>query len=223
MRLLRRPSHASIVAYLALFVAATGTATAATGGSFLLGKSNSANHVTALSNSGSGPALQLKTHSSHTPPLSVGGNSTKVSGFNADKLDGLTSSQLQRKVSNVDKCSADGSINFVHGNGTVRCGPRVYDAVVAANAAFVRGSAGTTSALYSSSAYYYKVLFPSDVSDCTYVAGMGTTGAGSAPAGFATTAHLGSDPKGVFIATYNAAGALTAESFHLIVVCPPAS
>ena len=47
VRLLRRPSHASIVAYLALFVAATGTATAATGGSFLLGKSNSANHATA--------------------------------------------------------------------------------------------------------------------------------------------------------------------------------
>ena len=92
MRLFRRPSHASIVAYLALFVAATGTATAATGGSFLLGKSNTANHATALSNTGSGPALQLKTHKATTPPLSVYGNSTKVSGFNADKLDGLTSS-----------------------------------------------------------------------------------------------------------------------------------
>ena len=52
---------------------------------------------------------------------------------------------------------------------------------------------------------------------------MGTTGAGSALAGFATTAQLGADPKGVFVATYNAAGTLTAESFHLIVVCPPAS
>jgi hypothetical protein len=223
VRLLRRPSHASIVAYLALFVAATGTATAATGGSFLLGKSNSANHVTALSNTGSGPALQLKTHSSHTPPLSVGGNSTKVSGFNADKLDGLTSAQLQRKISNVDKCTAAGSINFVHGNGTVRCGPQVYEAVVGANAVLVRGSAGVTSALYSSSAYYYKVLFPTNVRNCSYVAAMGTTGTVSAAAGFATTAQLSSDPNGVFVATYNAAGALTAESFHIIVVCPPAS
>ncbi len=65
MRLLRRPSHASIVAYLALFVAATGTATAATGGSFLLGKSNSANHATALSNTGSGPALPAQDAQGH--------------------------------------------------------------------------------------------------------------------------------------------------------------
>jgi hypothetical protein len=209
------------VAYLALFVAATGTATAATGGSFLLGKSNTANHATALSNTGSGPALQLKTHKATTPPLSVGGNSTKVVGFNADKLDGLTSAQFQRKVSLVDKCTADGSINFVHSNGTVRCGPRVYEAVVAADATLVRGSVGASSALYSSSAYYYKVLFPTSVRDCAYVATMGTTGAGSALPGFATTAQLGSDPKGVFVATYNAAGTLTAESFHLIVVCTP--
>jgi hypothetical protein len=211
------------VAYLALFVAATGTATAATGGSFLLGKSNTANHASALSNTGSGPALQLKTHKATTPPFSVSGNSTKVSGLNADKLDGLTSAQLQRKISNVDKCTAAGSINFVHGNGTVRCGPIVYDAVIGSDASFVRGSAGTTSALYSASPYYYKVLFPTDVRQCAYVASMGTTGAGSASAGFATTAQLGADHKGVFVATYNAAGALTAESFHLVVVCPPAS
>jgi hypothetical protein len=210
------------VAYLALFVAATGTATAATGGSFLLGKSNAANHATALTNTGSGPALQLKTHKATTPPLSVGGNSTKVAGLNADKLDGFTSAQFQRKVSLVDTCTADGSINFVHSNGTVRCGPRVYEAVIGSDASFIRGSAGTTSALYNTSAYYYKVLFPADVTSCTYVAGLGTTGAGSASPGFATTAHLSSDAKGVFIATYNASGALTAEAFHLIVVCPPA-
>ncbi len=220
MRLLRRPSHASIIAYLALFVAATGTATAATGGSFLLGKSNSANHATALSNTGSGPALQLKTHSSTTPPLSVGGNSTKVSGLNADKIDGFTVAQLQRKVSNVDKCTVDGSINFIHANGTVRCGPRVYEAVVGANAALARGSVGTTSALYSTQAYYYKVLFSADVTNCAFVASLGTTGGGVSAAGFVTTARLASDSKGVFVATYNAAGTLTAESFHLAAICP---
>ena len=36
----KRPSHGVVVAYLALFVAMTGTATAATGGSFILGKGN---------------------------------------------------------------------------------------------------------------------------------------------------------------------------------------
>ncbi len=144
--------------------------------------------------------------------------------MNADKVDGLTAAQLQRRISNVDKCTAAGSINFVHGNGTVRCGPIVYDAVVGSerlvHPGFGRDDRG---ALQHPGVYYYKVLFPTDVTNCTYVAGMGTTGAGSAPAGFATTAHLGSDPKGVFVATYNAAGVLTAESFHLIVVCPPGS
>ena len=37
---MKRPQHSTVVAYLALFVALGGTASAATGGTFLLGRSN---------------------------------------------------------------------------------------------------------------------------------------------------------------------------------------
>ena len=37
---MRRPSHATVVAYVALFVALGGTAAAATGGVFVLGRAN---------------------------------------------------------------------------------------------------------------------------------------------------------------------------------------
>ena len=73
-------------------------------------------------------------------------------------------------------------------------------------------------------AYYYKVALPDRRQrHCTYVAAHGDHRRRVSAAGFATTAQLGADPKGVFVATYNAAGTLTAESFHLIVVCPPAT
>jgi hypothetical protein len=97
----KRPSHGVVVAYLALFVAMTGTATAATGGSFILGKGNSASTTTTLSNS-NGVPLSLNSRSG-SAPLKVG-SSTKVSNLNVDKLDGLDSTQFQRALS--------GSCNF---------------------------------------------------------------------------------------------------------------
>jgi hypothetical protein len=97
----KRPSHGVVVAYLALFVAMTGTATAATGGTFILGKGNSTTTTTTLSNS-NGVPLSLNSRSG-SAPLKVG-SSTKVSNLNVDKLDGLDSTQFQRALS--------GSCNF---------------------------------------------------------------------------------------------------------------
>jgi hypothetical protein len=91
-----------IVGLLALFVALTGVGVAATGGNFILGKSNSATDPTSLnltstigsttalhvSNASQTPgstALALKVPSSH-PPMTVS-SSTKVTNLNADKLD----------------------------------------------------------------------------------------------------------------------------------------
>ncbi len=92
----KRPSHGVVVAYLALFVAMTGTATAATGGTFILGKGNSTTTTTTLSNS-NGVPLSLNSRSG-SAPLKVG-SSTKVSNLNVDKLDGLDSTQFQRSLS----------------------------------------------------------------------------------------------------------------------------
>jgi hypothetical protein len=84
---MRRPSPAMLVAVTALMVAMSGTAVAATGGMFILGKANKATAVTSLSNS-KGTALALSAPASE-PPLTVS-NSVRIPNLNASLLDGQT-------------------------------------------------------------------------------------------------------------------------------------
>ena len=107
-RIRPRLSYANVTATLALFVALGGTTYAATGGNFILGRSNSASSTTSLSSSGSGPALSVRNTSTGTagsfnvtaghPPLTVN-SGAKVVNLNADKLDGKDSSAF------LDRCS----------------------------------------------------------------------------------------------------------------------
>jgi hypothetical protein len=106
MRFRSRPSHATVVAYLALFVALGGTTYAATGGNFILGQPNSASSTTSLTRTGANTAkglqvtntstgagataLGLNVASGHAPFTVNSG--TKVTNLNADKLDGIDSS-----------------------------------------------------------------------------------------------------------------------------------
>jgi hypothetical protein len=80
-----RPSAATIISLVALFFAMSGTAVAATGGNFLLGKSNTATAVSSLSNT-KGTALSLSSTAT-TPPLKVS-NSVQVPNLNASELGG---------------------------------------------------------------------------------------------------------------------------------------
>jgi hypothetical protein len=86
-------SHATAVAYLALFMAMSGTAVAATGGTFILGQANTAENVSTLTNS-AGPALSLRSPSG-SPPLQVN-RTVKVDRLNADLLDGIDSTAFAR-------------------------------------------------------------------------------------------------------------------------------
>lgn len=96
MRLrLRRPSHTTVVAYLALFMAMSGTAAAATGGLFRLGESNRASKVSTLGNR-NGVPLSLNAELPK-PPLRVN-SATQVSLLNADLLDGLHGRAFARKL-----------------------------------------------------------------------------------------------------------------------------
>ena len=72
---------------------------AATGGNFLLGKSNSAGKTTTLTNTGKGAPLSLKGRAS-APPLTVS-SSRKVAKLNADKLDGKDSTAFEAKNSTL--------------------------------------------------------------------------------------------------------------------------
>jgi hypothetical protein len=66
MRSRFRPNHATVVAYLALFIALGGTTYAATGGNFILGQPNSAGTPTQLSSPTTNSAGALKVTSTAT-------------------------------------------------------------------------------------------------------------------------------------------------------------
>ena len=88
-----RVTYANVVSTLALLLALSGGAYAATGGSLILGRSNSASSLTEVSNP-AGTAFSFRSKSGRAP-FTVNGNSVRVSGLNADKVDGLDSTQLQ--------------------------------------------------------------------------------------------------------------------------------
>ncbi|HVF06894.1 MAG TPA: hypothetical protein VNA20_18800 [Frankiaceae bacterium] len=98
-----------------VLVGGTGAATAASGGSFIIGRSNSATTVTGLTNT-NGTALSLAAKSG-TPPLAVN-NSTKVTRLNADYVDGVDSAALQRRVTGT--CTG-GAIRSIAASGAVSC------------------------------------------------------------------------------------------------------
>src|SRR4051794_32733925 len=137
---LRRPAHSTVVAYAALVLAMSGTAVAATGGSFLLGHANGAGRTTSLTNHGTGAALRVAAHNLTTAPLSVGRNKTKIRNLNADFLDGLTSARLQRRVTGA--CSNGSAIRTIRAGGRVVCGTRILWAVVNSDGSLARGTAG---------------------------------------------------------------------------------
>lgn len=115
---IKRPSHATVVAYLALFMGMGGTAVAATGGPFILGGVNRENRPAVLHNTAGTTALRLSTSNAGTPPFTVS-NGTKIPGLNADRLDNLTVSQLQRRV--VGACAPGRAIRRIGAAGNVAC------------------------------------------------------------------------------------------------------
>src|SRR6478736_1159798 len=132
---MKRPhiSPALLLSLLALFASLSGTAWAATGGNFILGQANNATTQTGLTANFAGKTLQLTNTSTATgatplgltpgagrPPL-VTPSSTKVTNLNADKLDGLDSTQLQRRVTGT--CAANSAVQSVAADGSVSCAP----------------------------------------------------------------------------------------------------
>jgi hypothetical protein len=92
--IMRRITYANVASTLALFLALGGTAYAANGGSFLLGKSNTASSTTTLTNTGSSSVLNLLAKSGQ-PPLATNSGKT-VHNLSADRLDGIDSSTFAR-------------------------------------------------------------------------------------------------------------------------------
>jgi hypothetical protein len=125
----RRPFVSLVVSLLALFVASSGWGYAATGGSFILGKTNRTSRTTglaagvkrgpalAVTNTGGGRAANF-TVKAGVPPFAVN-SAAKVAKLNADALDGLDGTALQRRITGT--CAAGSAIRIVNEAGTVTC------------------------------------------------------------------------------------------------------
>ena len=151
---MKRPriSPALVISLVALSVSLGGTAWAATGGNFILGKANGATTQTGLTANFAGKTLQLantNTAAGATPLGLVAGtgrppfttnSTTRVANLNADKLDGvdstgflavggkaadanlldgLDSTQLQRSVTGT--CAGGAAISAIAATGDVSC------------------------------------------------------------------------------------------------------
>lgn len=112
MRLNRKTSFA--IGVVVALVLGSGTAFAATGGSFILGKSNKAGAITKLTNP-KGTALALNSRAG-APPLRVN-RPVKVPNLNADRLDGLDQSAFARAAGAVGAYDVGAQAMDEDGNG----------------------------------------------------------------------------------------------------------
>ncbi len=96
-------------------VLGSGTAYAATGGKFIIGKANSETSTTTLSNS-RGTALALNSKAG-TPPLKVN-RTTKVPNLNADRLDGKDSTAFALSSATLGTVTGVGSPTDFDDDGT---------------------------------------------------------------------------------------------------------
>lgn len=119
-----KTTFAVIGAATVLVLAGNTVVLAATGQALLLGKSNSANNVTAVSRTTSGSVMKLQSATSSSPPLTVNGTG-KVTNLNADKVDGLDSTSLLNQTRVYKKAILADSSNsngFTFNTGTVPAG-----------------------------------------------------------------------------------------------------
>jgi hypothetical protein len=209
-----RPTHGTVVAYLALVIALSGTAYAATGGSFLLGKANKADHTTALHNTGSGPALALDADAG--APLSVGSNMTRVKNLDADLLDGISSGQFQHRAGGT--CGRGSAISHIKLDGGLVCNSQVMWAHVYNDGTLGDHSAGILSSNLPVSSTQYTIHTNRNVTHCAHWATIGYDQPAKFVAGFAVTMR-GLSTQNVVVFPYDAGANGITSSFNLLIVC----
>jgi hypothetical protein len=119
--MLKRTLPGFVAGVVVTTLVAGGGAVAATGGKFILGKSNASTSTTTLT-AKRGPALSLKANGA--PALRVD-NARKVPNLNADRIDGLDSTQLARTSAKSGAYDFTGQLVDLDENG-------LDDAIIAA-------------------------------------------------------------------------------------------
>ena len=211
----RRPSHTTVAAYLALFVAVS------TGGAYAADTIGSSDVIDE-----SLLSQDLKDGEVKTSDLRVAAaTNAKLAGNSVGTLkvvnDSLAASDLAPgSVGNSEV--ADGAVaseevlDFGLSNEDVG----VLFAVVNADGTLQRGSANVTSSKLVASDGQYAIDFGRNVDQCAYTATVGMTGLiGGSTFGITNVAPLGNNDNAVFVRTHSQTGALTDRPFHLVVVC----
>jgi hypothetical protein len=115
MRRLKTLASALVVAFVVI-AALDYTASAATGGKFILGHLNKAGKQTVLKRTTSGPALGLTTKSSANAPFTTNARG-KVGNLNADLLDGYDAVDLGTRA--YTAVAANGSLHPSDSDGPI--------------------------------------------------------------------------------------------------------
>jgi hypothetical protein len=117
MRIRLFTATAVALATAALVIGVDGVTYAATGQSLLLGRTNYASSTTVVQST-SGAALDLRPGRTTDAPLTVSGSGL-VTHLNADRIDSLDSTQLQRKL--TGSCGAHQALVGIWSSGAPGC------------------------------------------------------------------------------------------------------
>jgi hypothetical protein len=99
------------------------------------------------------------------------------------------------------------------------CGTTPFRAVVKAGGALARGRS-TTSSAHLGPIGQYQVIFTQNVSNCSFVATVGSPGAGISTLPLSvTTATRATNPNGAFVWIFKSDGTAVDHAFHLVARC----
>jgi hypothetical protein len=201
---LPRPSAALVVSIVALIVALGGTSYAA----FTLPKNSVG-------------TKQLKNNAVTSSKIKNGAVTASKLNTSGVTVPNATHANSADSATNAGHASAADNANALGGSppSAFESASNVLSAVVTNNgttATVVRGTPGTTA--FRSGPGNVRVVFPRDVSNCTWTATQGNPGSTFVPGDFATVRGDGTATH-VEVITYNTTATQIDVNFHIIVVC----
>jgi hypothetical protein len=196
-----RPSPALVVSTIALFVALGGSAFAAA--------------TIGTSDIKDGAVTNKKLHDDAVRGAKVENDSLTGRDLDEKTLNQVPSANHAKRADRADLAgtaiNANNVLSAVVGRGAQGCTLlRATQPGTSANIATGHSGPAASACV---------VDFSRDVTECTYIAGIGENFAGEAPAGLTTTAASVGNQQAVFVRTMNISGDNKARPFHLQVVC----
>jgi hypothetical protein len=216
-----RPNHATVVAYLALFVALGGTAYAAAtiGSAEVINNSLLSEDVKDATLTG-GDLREGTIGSGRIADGSIIGGDIKQNTIGSLRI--ADNSVASADIKNFDLTGQDIAVDaigsahiadFSLANSDIG----VLFAEVNADATVANSSGGAIGTDLGTGAY--EIILEGNVSACAAVASVGAADSNAVTPGFATVADRADQENAVYVETFDADGELAALPFRLVVVC----